>query len=56
MGNWINTGCIILTIFYIIGIFYKKCILDIKDYKDKTGYTESLEYIKRIEDEIYQNN
>ncbi len=48
----IDTIILTLTCFYIIGIFYKNCVVKIIDYKNEIGYTETAEYIDRIKREI----
>ena len=52
MENYINLFCILGTLFYIVGIFYRRCYLDINKHKDKIGYTETKEYIIRLEKEM----
>lgn len=48
----VQLAILIITCFYIIGIFYRNCVVRIRDYKKEIGYTETIEYINRIKIEI----
>ena len=41
-----------VTVVYLVGIFYRRCYKDVKKYKDKIGYTEDLEYVKKYTQKI----
>lgn len=48
----IETICVVLTCFYVVGIFYRNCVIQICEHKDKIGYTETLEYINNLKKEM----
>lgn len=47
-----NKFVIVMTVIYLVGIFYRRCYKDVKKYKDKIGYTEDLEYINKYTQKI----
>ncbi|GAA0101719.1 hypothetical protein UT300012_24340 [Paraclostridium bifermentans] len=47
-----NVAIIVVTIIYLVGIFYRRCYKDIQKYKDRIGYTEDMEYINKYTEKI----
>lgn len=41
-----------VTAVYLVGIFYRRCYKDVQKYKDKIGYTDDLEYVRKYEQKI----